>query len=212
MSEYGQNNEIIKKIFFTAIITTFMGQVYINPFGSSFRVSMAIVALTLLLLEFDDIPILRTSTVTAVFVFCFRAFGDYIGTNEPYYILISRHLPSAFFYVIIGLLFSYLKIRDLRNNSVKLIIFLGLSDMMANIIEVFIREEFLATSFIAIFSLFFFTFFIISFITFLLFSFILFFIVLFLFYSFFHLSEDFIFLSALILSVVFFLFIPIRYI
>ncbi len=205
MSEYVQNNEILKKMFFTALLTTFMGQVHINPFGSTFRVSMAIVALTLLLLEFDDIPILRTSIATAISVFCFRIFGDYLGTSEHYYTLIGRHLPAAIFYVIIGLLFSYLKIRDLRNNPVKLILFLGLSDMMANIIEVFIREEFLATSFNAIFTRLFVTGFIRAAITLLLFSGIRFYNVLVLRDENRQRYEEFILRSARMKSEVFFL-------
>lgn len=165
-----QSNEQVKKIFFTAVLTTFMGQVYINPFGSIFRMSMAIVALTLLLLEFEDIPILRTSILTAISVFFFRVFTDYIASSEVYYVLIERHLPSAIFYMIIGILFSYLKIRELKDNPVKLILFLGLSDMLANVIEVFIREEFLATSFNAIFTRLFVIGFIRASITFLLFT------------------------------------------
>ncbi|MBN2897144.1 MAG: sensor histidine kinase [Clostridia bacterium] len=152
MGDFVHNNEQLKKICFTALLTTFMGQVYINPFGSSFRMSMAIVALTLLLLEFDDIPILRTSMVTATTVFCFRVFTDYISTNEAYYILINRHLPAAIFYIVIGVLFFYLKIRELMDSPVRLVMFVGLSDMLANVIEVFIREEFIATSFNAIFT------------------------------------------------------------
>ncbi len=152
MNEFVQSNEQIKKIFFTAVLTTFMGQVYINPFGSSFRISMAIVAMTLLLLEFEDIPIFRTSVVTAVSVLVFRIFTDYVGNTSAYYELVVRHLPAAIFYMVVGLLYSYLKIRDLKNNPVKLIMFVGLSDMLANIIEVFIREEFLMVSFNAIFT------------------------------------------------------------
>lgn len=72
--------------------------------------------------------------------------------------------------MIIGVLFSYLKIRDLKNNPVKLILFTGLSDMLANVIEVFIREEFLATSFNAIFTRLFVTGFIRASITLLLFT------------------------------------------
>lgn len=172
MSEFVQGNGQLKKIFFTAVLTTFMGQVYINPFGggSSFRMSMAIVALTLLLLEFDDIPVLRTSVFTSISVLIFRVFTDYIGTNEVYFVLVGRHLPSAIFYVVIGVLFSYLKIRELKNSPVKLILFIGMSDMLANVIEVFIREEFLAVSFNAIFTRLFLTGFVRATITFLLFS------------------------------------------
>lgn len=205
MNEYMQNNEQLKKIFFTAVLTTFMGQVYINPFGSSFRMSMAIVALTLLLLEFDDIPILRTSIFTASSVFCFRVFTDYIGTSEVYYVLVERHLPSAIFYVIIGVLFSYLKIRDLKDNPVKLILFVGLSDMLANVIEVFIREEFLATSFNAIFTRLFITGFIRASITLLLFTGIRFYNVLVLREENRQRYEEFIMRSARMKSEVFFL-------
>jgi len=205
MSDFVQNNEQFKKIFFTAVLTTFMGQVYINPFGSSFRMSMAIVALTLLLLEFDDIPIMRTSIITATSVFCFRVFTDYVGTSDLYYILISRHLPAAIFYVIIGVLLSYLKIRDLKNNPVRLILFIGLSDMLANIIEVFIREEFLAISFNAIFTRLFVTGLVRASITLLLFSGIRFYNVLVLREENRQRYEEFIMRSARMKSEVFFL-------
>lgn len=170
MKDFVQSNEHLKKILFTALLTTFMGQVYINPFGSSFRMSMAIVAMTLLLLEFDDIPIIRSSVFTSISVFAFRIFTDYISSNGSFYLLVSRHLPSAIFYIVVGVLFNYLKIRDLKDSPVRLIMFVGLSDMLANIIEVFIREEFISTSFNAIFTRLFVTGLIRASITFLLFS------------------------------------------
>lgn len=205
MGDYVQQNEELKKIFFTAIITTFMGQVYITPFGSSFRVSMAVVALTLLLLEFHDIPIIRTTTFTSVSVFVFRIFMDYIGGNGGYSILVGRHLPAAVFYIVIGLLFSYLKIRDLKDNPVKLILFIGFADMLSNIIEVFIREEFLAISFNAIFTRLFVTGFVRATITFFLFSGIRFYNVLVLKEENRQRYEEFIMRSARMKSEVFFL-------
>jgi two-component system sensor histidine kinase YcbA len=205
MSEFVQHNEHFKKIIFTALLTTFMGQVYINPFGSSFRMSMAIVAMTLLLLEFDDIPIIRTSIITSISVFCFRVFTDYISTNEVYYVLVNRHLPAAVFYIVVGVLFFYLKIRDLKDSPVRLIMFVGLSDMLSNIIEVFIREEFLSTSFNAIFTRLFVTGLVRATITFLLFSGIRFYNVLVLREENRQRYEEFILRSARMKSEVFFL-------
>lgn len=205
MNDFVQSNEHFKKILFTALLTTFMGQVYINPFGSSFRMSMAIVAMTLLLLEFDDIPIIRTSVFTSISVFSFRIFTDYISSNGSFYLLVSRHLPAAIFYIVVGVLFNYLKIRDLKDSPVRLVMFVGLSDMLANVIEVFIREEFISTSFNAIFTRLFVTGLIRASITFLLFSSIRFYNVLVLRDENRQRYEEFILRSARMKSEVFFL-------
>lgn len=52
MTSQRQNFE---KILLVAIFTTFMGQIYMLPFGTGFRLTFAVVVLNVLMLTFKEI-------------------------------------------------------------------------------------------------------------------------------------------------------------
>ena len=198
-------SEKIKKIIFIATITTLMGQVYINPFGSNFRTSLGIVALSLLIIEFEDVPIFLTNVVTAFFIFSFRFFSDYISHSGTVYVIIERHFPAVAFYLVFGLMLSYLNIRQLRDLPIKIVLYIGLSDVISNIIEAFIRDEFISTPFNIILTRLSITGFSRAFITFLLYTGLRFYNVLLLRDENRQKYEEFIFLAAKMKSEAFFL-------
>lgn len=142
------NKDIFKKIFLVSIVTTLMGQVYINPFNSDFRLSIGIAILIFLLLKFQDISILLTTTCTAALVFIFRFSIDFIQLNSIVDIsdIALKHLPSAIFYIVFGVALYQLHIRDYKQQPIFFIFLVGISDILSNISEAAARQEFTKTS------------------------------------------------------------------
>lgn len=142
------NKDILKKIFLVSIVTTLMGQVYINPFNSDFRLSIGIAILIFLLLKFQDISILLTTTCTATLVFIFRFSIDFIQLSSIVDIsdIALKHLPSAIFYIVFGVALYQLHIRDYKQQPIFFIFLVGISDILSNISEAAARQEFTKTS------------------------------------------------------------------
>lgn len=142
------NKEKASKMLMVAIATTLMGQVYINPFNSPFRLSIGIAILTFLLLKFQDISIMFTTLYTAVFVFIFRSSIDLLQFSKslgPEYILL-KHFPSAIYYIVFGFVLFHLHIRQYREQPVYFIFLVGISDIVSNIAEAAVRQEFTINS------------------------------------------------------------------
>ncbi|MGB3367950.1 MAG: sensor histidine kinase [Acidaminobacteraceae bacterium] len=135
-------NRTFQNMLFVAFATTIMGQVYINPFNSEFRLHMGIVILTLLLLILDDIPIAETNVITGISIFVFRFSIDYFSSSYQTIDLINKHLPSTIFYMIFGLILTSLNIRKIIDQPIFLIFAITFADIVSNIFEAIIRSEF----------------------------------------------------------------------
>jgi len=136
----------VTEVLFIAAATALMGQVYVHPFNSSFRISLGIVAMTLLILKFDKAPINTTGVLSGMAIFSFRVFLDYISTAGDVILIMNKHIPAAIFYMIVAVMYSQLKIRSYQDYPVQLVFMVSISDIMANLMEVVIRQEFDATS------------------------------------------------------------------
>lgn len=136
----------LTEILFIGMATALMGQVYVHPFNSSFRISFGIVAMTLLILKFEKTPITVTGLVSGAMIFGFRVFLDTVSGAGDILMIMGKHMPAALFYMIVGAIYAQLNIRAYRDYPVHLVFMVSISDIMANLIEVVIRQEFDATS------------------------------------------------------------------
>ncbi|MDK2917819.1 MAG: two-component system, sensor histidine kinase GlnK [Candidatus Petromonas sp.] len=142
------DREKFGKVLIVAVATTLMGQVYINPFNSPFRLSIGITILTFLLLKFHDISIILTTLCTAISVFIFRFSIDLfqIHGNAPIIEIALEHLPSAVFYLVFGMALFELRIRKYKEQPIYFVFLVGISDMVSNVAEAAARHEFTKTS------------------------------------------------------------------
>lgn len=140
------NRDRSTEVLFIAAATALMGQVYIHPFNSTFRISLGIVAMTLLILKFEKVPITVTGLMSGFAIFGFRVFLQYVSTAGEIAPIMVEHMPAAIFYMMVGIMYSQLKIRSYRDFPVQLVFMVSISDIMANLMEVVIRQEFDATS------------------------------------------------------------------
>lgn len=141
------NKKQIKNIFFIAMATTLMGQVFINPFNSTFRLTLGIPILVLLLLKFEEVPIIPTNIVTAFSVVALRFSIDYSSQAGDVINLLNRHMPSAIFYIVFGITIHKIDLRRIKDQPFIFILLVGFCDAFSNTIEAFVRNEFVSTSF-----------------------------------------------------------------
>ncbi|KXZ40316.1 two-component system, sensor histidine kinase YcbA [Alkalithermobacter thermoalcaliphilus JW-YL-7 = DSM 7308] len=131
--------EKVRKILFVAVFTALVSQIYINLFINNFRISFAIIFFPIFLINYKNINIITTSTVTAFVVFIFRsilslnAYLDYKSAFELNY-------PLIFFYITYGIIFYFLNVRH-EKDITKVIIGIWTCDFVSNFLEVLIRIE-----------------------------------------------------------------------
>lgn len=139
MQSERRNLELLVSII---LVTVFLGQIYISPFGTNFRLSMAVISLSFLLIFFREVKVMVCTTIVGLLMFLFRASIAAINTpGTPPGDLITMYFPVFYFYVGYGLLFILLEIRDKTREPVPFILSLWVIDCLPNILEVVVRRE-----------------------------------------------------------------------
>ena len=131
----------LENILAICVVTVFMGQVYISPFSKWFRFSLAVLVLSLLLIYFEDVSVMVVSTSIAILMFLFRASVHFIAYPQmSFFTTLLHYSPVAVFYLIYGLLFKLLNVRDKLKNPMMFILSLWICDSVGNIGEAFLRS------------------------------------------------------------------------
>lgn len=133
-------NEIRLHQILTVAMTIILGQFYFNPFGTEFRITLGVIALTFLLIYFKDIHIIKTTIITGVSIFLFRS-TLFIATGGAPGEALAMYIPAMLFYVAFGLSLSIFDIRSRMSRPFLLFIILSFSDIISNITEISIRKE-----------------------------------------------------------------------
>lgn len=128
------------------LATTILGQVYLKPFGTDFRVSIGIIALSVLLLRFNSVSIIKTCTLIGFSIFSFRMILDIIPQPDQFFNLLLTHFPSALFYVFFGFFLTLFSFRELVSKPVVCLLIIAISDVGANTIELIVRGDFTSIS------------------------------------------------------------------
>ncbi|MBI9013420.1 MAG: sensor histidine kinase [Clostridiales bacterium] len=131
-------------MFVIVIATTILGQVYAKPFGTDFRISIGIIALSVLLLRFEKVSIIWTCGLTGFSIFLFRVILDYLPQTIDIWDLILVHFPAALFYIFFGMILTLLKFRETVSKPVVCLLVIAIADVSANTFELIIRGDFRA--------------------------------------------------------------------
>lgn len=135
------NRESIEKIVVISMATIFMGQIYINPGSGVFRLSMAVAMISVLLIYFEQVPVILVCSIIAVFTPLFRAFVHFIAYhNMTFRQTLSYYSPAAIYYILYGILFELLGIRKKLDSPLFFIIALWFCDSVPNIAEALFRR------------------------------------------------------------------------
>ncbi len=130
-----------KSLLNTVLLVSLTSVVYIYPFGSSFRFTLAIILLTTFLLYFEQLSAVLATGITGVVILVFRTTIDVVIGGHSYGDAFLSNLPSLAYYISFGVLFHLLAIRAQRENGLLLIMLLSMTDMISNIIELLFRSE-----------------------------------------------------------------------
>lgn len=135
------NKQSIEKIVVISMATIFMGQIYINPGSGVFRLSMAVTMISVLLIYFEQVPVILVCSIIAVFTPFFRAFVHFIAYhNMTFWMTLSYYSPTAIYYILYGFLFEILDIRKKLDSPLLFIIALWFCDSVPNIAEALYRQ------------------------------------------------------------------------
>lgn len=129
------------------IIAVFMGQFYIGPTSTGFRLTLAVLFMALFLLYFKNYSVMAITLSIGVSTFLFRSLIYYLGHDAPFQEVLMLYLPVISYYFFFGVLFKMLAIRKISGNPVNLFLNLWICDSVPNIIEASIRRSWQNVSF-----------------------------------------------------------------
>ncbi|SHI86542.1 two-component system, sensor histidine kinase YcbA [Dethiosulfatibacter aminovorans DSM 17477] len=141
------NSRKIRNIFMINIIAVFMGQFYIGPSSTGFRLTLAVLFMSLFLLYFRDYSIMAITLSIGVSTFLFRSVIYFLGHDAPCRAVLMLYLPVISYYLFFGVLFKVLAIRKIAGNPVSLFLNLWICDAIPNIIEASLRKSWQSVSF-----------------------------------------------------------------
>ncbi|WP_245628323.1 sensor histidine kinase [Fervidicola ferrireducens] len=131
----------LKEMLFVALFTALIGEVYFYPFGTAFRFTAGVIAISFLMLYFKEIPEIVLIPFSGVVVFLFRVFlWSAIGRYD-FSKAVSLHYPAFFYYLAYGVFLRLGNIKKLPGSPVNFIAVMALSDISANFVELFVRRE-----------------------------------------------------------------------
>lgn len=133
-----QPREATGVIFSLILLTAFLGQVYFTPFSGDFRFSLAVPAISLILLYFPSRSPVLYSTVAGVSMLVFRVLLARI-TQGPAALstALLQNTPVLLFYVSFGLFFRWMRVAEQAQQSMALFLSLWLCEILANLTELF---------------------------------------------------------------------------
>ncbi|AYO29902.1 sensor histidine kinase [Biomaibacter acetigenes] len=130
-----------RDILITAGLTSLIGEVYFYPFGTEFRFTAGVIAISFLMLYFSHIPELMLIPISGVAVSAFRIFLSIVVRHTSFVTALNLHYPAFFFYLAYAVFLKTGKIKNLLNAPVNFISVMALADVGANFVELFIRHE-----------------------------------------------------------------------
>lgn len=135
------NKQNIEKLLLVVVFTTFMGQIYMLPFGTSFRLTFAVVVLNILMLTFREIQPFITINLVGVLMFLVRSILYVANGSGTLIEAFGTYYPVIFFYIFYSIFFILLDVRSLVKTPYALFLSIWICDSIPNIIEVIIRQE-----------------------------------------------------------------------
>lgn len=140
-------NRHIKEMFIVAIFTVMLGQINFYPFGTEFRISIAVILFPFLLMYFRYLTIADTAVLVAFLVLIIRVAIDLLLHKVGLEASIVRHIPSSFFYICYGITIDRLKLRAHADKPLQFLLILIFADIASNILELILRNHFISNPF-----------------------------------------------------------------
>ncbi len=141
------NTQKMRNVFIICMISVLMGQFYISPFNTVFRLTLAVFFMSLFLIYFENYSVMLITMSVGVSTFIFRSIVNYVGSGLPFQEVLMIYFPVLTFYVFFGLMFKFLSVRSYYNQPFNFFLSLWVCDSVANILEAMVRRTWETTSF-----------------------------------------------------------------
>jgi two-component system, sensor histidine kinase YcbA len=138
------NNQ--RSLINTIVLVSLTSVVYIYPFGSYFRFTIAPVLLTTFLLYFAQLSLLSSTVITGMTIVLLRGTIDIIFVGHGYGFAFMSNIPALTYYITFGLVFHALAIRKYTDQVLILMLLLSVTDIVSNIVELGFRMELVTTN------------------------------------------------------------------
>jgi len=130
-----------KSLINTVLLVSLTSVIYIYPFDSYFRFTIAIVLLTTFLLYFEQLSLLSSTLITGVAIVLLRGTIDIVVAGHGFGFAFMSNIPALTYYISFGLVFHALSIRKHTDHILTLILLLSVTDIVSNIVELGFRLE-----------------------------------------------------------------------
>jgi two-component system sensor histidine kinase YcbA len=117
------------------------GLAYIYPFHTHFRFTVSVAVLATLLLYFPRLPAFTTAVLSGVAIFVGRSAVQLTFDAVAFAQVMAINSPSIIYYIFYGICFQALGIRRRVDNLPALILFLTVSDVGSNLVELATRGD-----------------------------------------------------------------------
>lgn len=142
-----KNTQKMRNIFIICMISVLMGQFYISPFNTVFRLTLAVFFMSLFLIYFENYSVMLITMSVGISTLLFRTIVNYVGSGLTYPEVFMIYFPVLTYYVFFGLMFKFLSIRSYYNQPFNFFLSLWVCDSVANILEAMVRRTWETTSF-----------------------------------------------------------------
>lgn len=129
-----------KKITLVSIIVALASQISIGLMNSDFRVSAGIISFIVLLFYYEELKPIPVGILSGMMVYFLRVIVYYL-TKESIDDIIFSYLLEILFYIFYSIIYSLLIDRGNKRNINFIFIIMVISDICANIIEIFVRSS-----------------------------------------------------------------------
>lgn len=136
-----------RNIFIICFVSTLMGQFYISPDNSGFRLTLVVFFTSLFLVYFKDYNVMLISSAVGISTFLFRSMIYYLKHDLAYFDVLVQFFPALLYYFLFGFLFEILKVRENLDSPLNGFLALLVADSLPNIIEVSLRKIWLISDF-----------------------------------------------------------------
>ncbi len=128
-------------ILVVVLLVGLAGLAYIYPFHTHFRFTVSVAVLATLLLYFPRLPAVTTAVLSGVAIFIGRSAVQLAFDPVDFIQVMAINSPSIVYYIFYGACFHALRLRQRVNNLPALILFLTVSDVGSNLVELATRGD-----------------------------------------------------------------------
>lgn len=136
-----------RELLLVGLFIALMGQIHFYPFGTDFRITIAVIMYPFLLLYFRNLSIANAAISVAIFVLIIRTIIDIIFHGFIFESAIYRHIPASLFYICYGIIIDRLNFRAYVDKPLHFLLMISFADIASNFLELVLRNHFIIKPF-----------------------------------------------------------------